>query len=143
MAVKKGDKVKVEYEGSLEDGSVFDSSDKHGEPLEFQAGEGQMIKGFDDAVIGMEEGEEKNITLQPKDAYGDKNPQMVQEVPKEKLPQGAEIKAGMMLGMMLPNGVQLPAKVVSVSEKGATLDLNHPLAGKVLKFRLKVVSISS
>ena len=143
MAVKKGDKVKVEYEGTLEDGSVFDSSERHGEPLEFTAGGGQMIKGFDDAVIGMEKGDEKNIELSSSEAYGDRNEQLVRDVPKEQLPKGIELKKGMMLGMMLPNGAQLPAKVVGLSEKGATLDMNHPLAGKTLKFRIKLVGIDS
>ncbi|MCK5373322.1 MAG: FKBP-type peptidyl-prolyl cis-trans isomerase, partial [Candidatus Aenigmarchaeota archaeon] len=86
MPVKKGDKVKVEYTGTLEDGTVFDSSEKHGEPLEFEVGAGQMIKGFDDAVVDMEKGDEKEITLKPADAYGDPNPQLIQKVPKDKLP---------------------------------------------------------
>lgn len=66
MAVKSGDTIKVEYEGKLDDGTVFDNSESHGEPLEFTAGKGQVVKGFDDAVIGMEKGEEKEFRLEPK-----------------------------------------------------------------------------
>ncbi len=144
MTVKKGDTVKVEYVGTLEDGEVFDSTEKHGgEPLEFTAGAGQMIKGFDDAVIGMKKGEEKSITLKPSDAYGDHNPQLIREVPKANLPPDVDVKPGMVLGMMLPNGHQFPAKVVRVTDKGASVDLNHPLAGKTLSFRLKIVEIGS
>ena len=139
MAVKKGDKIKVEYTGTLEDGTVFDSSEKHGQPLEFEVGAGQIIKGFDEAVIGMETGEEKEITLQPAEAYGDINPQMVQKVPRDKLPPDQDPKAGMMLMMKLQTGQQLPVKIIEVTDTEVTIDINHPLAGKVLKFKIKVV----
>jgi len=142
MPVKKGDKIKVEYEGKLEDGTVFDSSEKHGQPLEFEVGGGQMIKGFDEAVVGMEKDEEKEITLQPEDAYGQPNPELVKEVPRDQLPEG-DPKPGMMLGITLPNGMQLPAKIVDVSDDKVKIDLNHPLSGKVLTFKIKIVEISS
>lgn len=142
MPVKKGDKVKVEYTGTLEDGTVFDSSEKHGEPLEFEVGAGQMIKGFDDAVVGMEKGDEKEITLKPADAYGDPNPQLIQKVPKDKLPEGADLKAGMQLAMALPNGQQIPATITEIGDTEVTIDINHPLAGKTLKFKVKVVNVS-
>lgn len=141
MAVKKGDKVKVEYTGTLEDGTVFDASEKHGAPLEFEVGSGMVIKGFDEALVGMEKGEEKEVTIKPEQAYGDPNPEMVKKIPREQLPKDQEPKAGMMLIMSLPNGQQLPAKITEVSDKEVTLDLNHPLAGKTLKFKLKVVEI--
>ncbi|MBW2999183.1 peptidylprolyl isomerase [Candidatus Woesearchaeota archaeon] len=143
MPIKEGDKVTVEYTGTLEDGTVFDSSEKHGKPLEFEVGAKQLIKGFEDAVIGMEKGEEKEITLQPSEAYGDNNPQLIKEVPKEKLPQDKEVKPGMMLLMGLPNGAQVPARITEVTEKTVKIDLNHPLAGKVLNFKIKIVDFSS
>ena len=93
MGVKKGDKVKIEYTGTFDDGTVFDSSEKHGQPLEFEAGAGKVIKGFDEALIGMKKGEEKDITLKPSEAYGDHNSQLVKKVPKNKLPPDKEIKA--------------------------------------------------
>ena len=139
MTIKKGDKVKVEYTGTLEDGTVFDSSEKHGQPLEFEAGAGMVIKGFDQAVIGMKKGEEKEVTIKPEDAYGPVNPQMVQKIPKEKLPEGQKYEAGMMLMMQLQTGQQLPVKIVEVGKTEVTLDLNHPLAGKTLKFKIKIV----
>ncbi|MCK4808472.1 MAG: peptidylprolyl isomerase [Candidatus Aenigmarchaeota archaeon] len=142
MPVKKGDKVKVEYTGTLEDGTVFDSSEKHGEPLEFEVGAGQMIKGFDDAVVDMEKGDEKEITLKPADAYGDPNPQLIQKVPKDKLPEGADLKAGMQLAMALPNGQQIPATITEIGDTEVTIDINHPLAGKTLNFKVKVVDVS-
>ena len=140
MPVKKGDKIKVEYTGTLEDGTVFDSSEKHGKPLEFEVGGGQVIKGFDDAVIGMEKDEEKEIKLTSDKAYGDIKPDLVKEFPKDQLPKEQEVKVGMMLLMGLPNGTQMPVKIVEVKDDVVMIDLNHPLAGKTLIFKIKVVN---
>jgi len=143
MPIKKGDKVKVEYTGTLEDGTVFDSSEKHGKLLEFEVGSGQIIPGFDNAMIGMEKGQEKEIKLQPAEAYGEPNSKLVQNVPKDKLPKDQEIKQGMVLVLKAPNGMQTPARVTGETKDSVTIDLNHPLAGKVLNFKIKVVEISS
>ena len=140
--VKKGDKVKVEYVGKLEDGTVFDSSDKHDAPLEFIVGEGQLIKGFDNALVGMEEGEEKEIRLEPKDAYGEYNPELVKEMPRECFPQDKEIEAGMAFVMNLQDGRKALIRIAEVKEETITIDLNPPLAGKILLFKIKVVDIS-
>ena len=139
MTVKEGSKVKVDYTGSFEDGTVFDSSEKHGQPLEFTIGAKQVVPGFEATIVGMDKDEEKEITLQPKDAYGDVNPEMMRAVPKEQLPKDQEVKPGMMLAIGLPDGKQIPAKIAAVNDKEVTIDLNHPLAGKVLKFKVKVV----
>ncbi len=143
MAIKQGDKVKLDYTGTLEDGTVFDSSEKHGKPLEVEIGAKQIIPGFEAALMGMEKGEEKEVTLKPADAYGDINPQLQKKVPRSQLPPEAELKAGMMLGMQMPNGQQVPVRISEVSDSEVTLDLNHPLAGKTLKFKIKVVEISA
>jgi len=140
MAVKKGDKISVEYKGSFEDGEVFDSTEKHGGvPLEFEAGSGMVVPGFDKSVIGMKKDEEKTITLKPEEAYGPNNDQAVQKVPKDKFPK--EAKEGMMIGVPLPNGQQIPAKIVKITDKEVTIDMNHPMAGKTLVFWIKVVDI--
>ena len=139
--IKKGNKVKVEYTGTFDDGTIFDSSNRGEEshPLEFEVGAGQVIKGFDEAVEGMKVGEEKEIHLEAKEAYGDMNPEMIKTVPKERLP--AEAKEGSILAVGLPNGVKIPAKILEMNEKEAKIDLNHPLAGKNLNFKLKIVDI--
>ena len=141
MPVKKGDNVKVDYTGTFDDGTVFDSSEQHGNPLEFEIGAGKVIKGFDNALEGMEAGEEKDVKLQPADAYGDHDPQMLKKVPKDQLPKEQEVKVGMMLGVTLPNGAQIPAKITEIEDTTVTLDMNHPMAGKVLNFKLKLVEI--
>ena len=141
MPVKDGDNVKVEYEGTLDDGTVFDSSEKHG-PLEFEIGAEQVIKGFEEAVKGMEKGQEKQISLKSAEAYGDNNPQLIQRIPRDKLPQDQEPKTGMALLINLPNGSQVQAKITEVTKEEIVIDLNHPLAGKDLSFKIKVVEIS-
>ena len=141
MPIKSGDKIKVDYEGSLNNGTVFDSSEKHGEPLEFEVGCGQMIPGFEDAVMGMENGDEKKFKLEPTEAYGDRDPKLAQKVPKDQLPN--EVAPEMVLVVQLPDGVQIPVKVLEVSEEEVTLDLNHPLAGETLNFKIKIVDIAS
>lgn len=143
MSAKKGDKVTVEYTGTLENGEVFDSSEKHGKPLEFELGSGQVIKGFDDALMGMKEGEEKKISLKPEEAYGEPKAELVKQVPRDQLPKEQEPKEGMVLLLSLPDGKQVPAKIAKVGENEVSIDLNHPLAGKTLNFTLKLVKINS
>lgn len=146
MAVKKGDKIKVEYEGKFEDGTVFDSSKVHGNPLEFVVGSRMVVKGFDDAVIGMNKDGEKEFTLKPAEAYGERRDELQQKVPREKLPAlppGQELKVGMVLMVGTPDGQQMPVNITEVNDKEITIDLNHPLAGKTLIFKIKVLDISS
>ncbi len=142
MAVKEGDTIKVEYTGTLDDGTVFDSSEGHG-PIEFKVGEGRVIPGFEKAVVGMEKGEEKDVQIKSDDAYGDPDPEKVRPVPRDMFPKEEEPKPGMMIAIGLPNGVQLPAKILEVGAEQVKIDLNHPLAGKALNFKLKVVEISA
>lgn len=138
MVIKLGNKVKVEYEGRFTDGEVFDSTERHGgEPLEFVVGSGMLVPGFEKAVEGMAQGDEKEVTLKPEEAYGEVNPQYIQKLPKDKFP--AEAKEGMMIGIPTPMG-QIPATIKSIGEDFVELDMNHPLAGKTLIFKIKVVS---
>jgi len=142
MKVKKGDKIKVEYTGTFDNGKIFDSS-LGKKPLEFEVGTGQVIKGFDEALIGMEKGEEKDVKIKPEDAYGEPKEELLKKVPKDQMPKDKEVKKGMILVLSAPNGQQFPAVVKDVSEKEVTLDLNHPLAGKNLNFKFKVLEITS
>ncbi len=143
MPIKKGNKVKVEYTGTLDDGTVFDSTEKHGEPLEFEVGSGQLIPGFDDAVVGMKKGEEKEIKIEPADAYGEHNPELCKKIPRAKLPENEKLEKGSVLMMTLPNGMQFTALVAELDNDTVTLDLNHPLAGKKLNFKIKILDVSS
>lgn len=140
--IQKGTKVKVEYTGTLKDGSVFDSSEGK-EPLEFEAGEGKVIKGFDAAVLGMKLNEEKTFTIPAADAYGEPRPEMVNKIPKEQVPDVDKLKEGMLVGVALPTGQHMPAQVKAIDDKEVTLDLNHPLAGKDLTFKIKIVGMET
>ncbi|MFH1240205.1 MAG: peptidylprolyl isomerase [Candidatus Diapherotrites archaeon] len=136
--VQNGDKIKVDYKGTLEDGTEFDSSLKEGRtPLEFTAGAGQMIPGFDSAVIGMVVGEEKTVTLQPEDAYGTRDDSRIVEIPMATLTE-AEItpEVGMPISSSLGTAI-----IVEVNDDTVTLDYNHALAGKPLTFWIKIVEI--
>tara|TARA_Y100000310_G_scaffold1902_1_gene2386 strand:+ start:2257 stop:2682 length:426 start_codon:yes stop_codon:yes gene_type:complete len=141
MAIKKGDKIKVEYTGTLEDGKVFDSSEGK-PPLEFEVGAGKIIKGFDDAVTGMEKGQEKEVKIEPKDAYGIPAPELIKKVPRDQIPKEPEPKPGMVLLLKSPDGQQMPARITEVTDADVTIDLNHPLAGKTLTFKIKIVDVS-
>ena len=140
-AVKAGSIVKVEYTGTFENGTIFDSSENKA-PLEFEAGAGQMIKGFDSAVIGMGLGQEKTVKIGPSEAYGNYNPKLVTVIPRQNIPEEKDIKQGMMILVSSQNGQQAPALITEVNENNFTIDLNHPLAGKTLIFKIKVVDIS-
>lgn len=140
MPIKEGYYVKVEYTGTFEDGTLFDSTDEQGEPLEFQIGANQVIEGFEKAIAAMELDEEKEITLKPDDAYGDRKEDMVKDIPKENMPAD-ELEAGMTLMATLPTGMQVPVTVMEITDEHVKIDMNHPLAGKTLKFKLKIVEI--
>lgn len=143
MAIDKGNKIKIEYTGTLDSGEVFDSSENHGQPLEFTIGEGKVLPKFESEIIGMDEGQEKSIKIEAKDAYGENNPELMRKIPKEQLPEDVreKVQPGMTLGMQTPQGQQMPVKVAEVGENDITLDLNHPLAGQNLNFKIKIVEV--
>jgi len=138
--IQVGDSVIVNYTGKLEDGTIFDSSLTEGrEPLSSKLGEGKLIKGFEDGLIGMSVGETKTIEIEPENAYGSYNELMIAEVPKDNMPQN--VKVGETLQGMSPQGPVI-VKVIEVKDDVIIIDANHPLAGKKLIFDLEVVGIS-
>ena len=143
MTAKTGDKVKIEYTGTLDDGTVFDSNVEDGNLLEFEIGGGQVIKGFDDAILGMKEGEEKQFIISPAEAYGEHDPTLIQKVPREIFPSDAELVPGLLFEAGLPTGEKVPAIITAIEEQIVLVDLNHPLAGKRLNFKIKLSSITS
>ena len=137
---KNSDTVKVHYTGKLEDGSVFDSSINH-DPLEFTIGEGQVIPGFEEAVLGMDLNETKTVTIPEDKAYGPYHKDLVAEVDRSQLPADLEPEIGQQLEGRQPDGQVIVATVIGVSESNVTLDANHPLAGKNLTFEIQLVAI--
>lgn len=142
--VKNGDTVKVHYTGKLtEDGSVFDSS-REREPLEFTLGEGQLIPGFEEAVIGMEEGDDTTVEIPSKEAYGERREDLELEVAKGDLPDNIDPEVGMQLQMQQQeNGQAIPVQITAVEDDYVELDANHPLAGQDLTFDIELVELKS
>lgn len=135
-----GDTVKIHYTGTLEDGQQFDSSEGR-DPLEFELGAGQVVPGFEKAVSGMTVGESKSVKIEPEDAYGERNPEAVQEVPKSALPEELNPEEGMMLQAQNQSGQSVQLRVVAVKDETIIVDANHPLAGKTLNFDINLVAI--
>jgi FKBP-type peptidyl-prolyl cis-trans isomerase 2 len=139
---QNGQTVQVHYTGTLEDGTQFDSSAGR-DPLSFTLGQGQVIPGFEQAVAQMTVGESCTITIPAAEAYGDHHPQMVQDVPRNQIPAEIELAVGMPLQATGPDGQVHQLVVVALNEETATLDGNHPLAGKDLTFALELVAIDA
>ncbi|WP_339763185.1 peptidylprolyl isomerase [uncultured Hoeflea sp.] len=137
---KSGDTVRINYTGTLTDGTRFDSSEGR-EPLEFQLGSGQIISGLDREVEGMKVGDKQTVTVTAEEAYGPHDPAKVQNIPRSALPAEMEPQEGMQLQAQTPQGGQVALIVTSVDEQEITVDANHPLAGKDLIFDIEMVEI--
>lgn len=133
--------ISVDYTGTLDSGEVFDSSEGR-EPLEVHMGAGRMIPGFERALMGMAVSEKKTFTLNPAEAYGERDENLTREFPRASLPAELDPQIGTLVGLTTPQGQQVPAKIVAVDAEKITIDLNHPLAGENLTFAIEVVGIS-
>jgi FKBP-type peptidyl-prolyl cis-trans isomerase SlpA len=142
MAIENNSKVTLDYEGKLEDGQIFDTSTHgdHSHPLTFTVGEGNVIPGFEKAVLGMNVNEEKEFEIAPEDAYGMPDERLFQEIPRNVLPQTPEPQAGMALMMQTPEG-NIPVMISEVKADSVVLNMNHPLAGKKLIFKIKILKV--
>ena len=137
---ERGDTVAVHYKGTLEDGSIFDSSEGD-QPIEFTIGAHEVIDGFETAVIGMSAGDRKTEAIPPENAYGNHEEELVFHVPRSSMQPGLEISPGDFVRVTLPDGQTAPMQVLEIDEEAVTLDANHPLAGKTLTFELELVEI--
>ncbi len=138
---KSGDTVQVHYTGTLNDGTVFDSSAGR-TPLEFTVGSGQVIKGFDDGVSGMNPGDKKTINIPVEDAYGPANEEMIFTLNRTDIPDDIPLEEGMTLNMHEDGSPRpIPVIVRQLSDTSVTLDANHPLAGQALTFDIELVDV--
>ncbi|MFZ4524324.1 MAG: FKBP-type peptidyl-prolyl cis-trans isomerase [Chlorobium sp.] len=137
---KKGDTVTVHYTGTLDDGTVFDTSAER-EPLKFTIGGGQVIPGFDVAVIDMVPGDVRVTVIPAEEAYGEHSAELVTDVDRERFPADMELEIGQQLQVGLDDGGQAVVMVVDLSDTTVTLDANHPLAGQQLTFEIELVEI--
>ncbi len=136
-----GKRVRVHYMGTLNDGSLFDSTFGRGDPMEFICGVGMMIPGFDKAVANMDVGDTIDVHLMPDEAYGETNPNAIIHAPLSALPRGDELEVGMRIYLQGPHGAPMPVRVVAKDEETITFDANHELAGQELNFKIELVSV--
>ena len=139
---KNGDTVKVHYTGKLDDGTIFDSSEGK-DPLQFTIGKGQLLQAFEQGVIGLAEGDSKNIHLTAQEGYGLKQDKLIGKLPLEALPEDLTPEVGIRLQMKTPEDQLIVLKIVEVSDNDITVDANHELAGENLKFEIALVEIES
>ena len=138
---KQGDTVKVNYTGKLSDGTIFDSSiGRH--PMQFTVGKGQLIAGFEKAVLGMAAGDKKTVVIPVAEAYGPRQDSAVVEVERKNLPADLEAQIGQRLELTQEDDSTVLVTVMGASETSLTLDANHPLAGKELTFEIELLSIA-
>ena len=141
--VGTGNTVTLHYKGTLDDGTEFDSSYERGEPIQVITGAGQLIKGFDEALVGMGEGETKTFTLTPSEAYGERDEDATTTLAKGAFPDEFEFSEGMTVPLAGPNGQPFIATITEVKEDEVVADLNHPMAGKNLTFEVEVLTIGT
>lgn len=141
MPVKKGDKVRIDYEGFLDDGRIFDETKEHGVPLKLIVGKGLFLDEFENAIIGMEAGEVKTIRIPPSKAYGDHNPDLIEIIPIADLNFRNPLEKGNLLVISGSNGSETPAKIIDFSETDVTLDFNHPLSGITMNYKITLIEI--
>ena len=138
---KTGDSVSIHYTGKLQDGTVFDSS-RDRDPLQFAIGNGEVIPGFEAAVVGMTPGDAKTEVIPAEKAYGPRQPEMVMVVERQQIPADIPLDVGLQLQLQGPAGQTVPVLVTDLSEAEVTLDANHPLAGETLIFDIELVAIA-
>lgn len=138
-AIQSGDTVSVHYTGKLENGEIFDSSSGR-RPMTFTVGTGQIIRGFDEAVLGMAVGDRKTVTIAPEMAYGPRQLELIVDIPRTTVPEGMDLEKGMMIELVDPQGNRIPAEVFEILDEVVKMDLNHFLAGKTLVFDIEIVS---
>jgi peptidylprolyl isomerase len=142
VQAKNGDTVKVHYTGRLSDGSIFDSSQGR-EPLEFVLGQGMMIAGFEEGILGMQLNESKTIQMPAEKGYGDSNPNLIFKVSRNDIPADIPLELGMTLSAHVGEDEEIPVIITAITLTDVTLDANHPLAGKELIFDVQIMEISS
>lgn len=142
MPVKNGDTVKVHYILKDADGEIVESS-ADTSPVEFKLGEGNMIPGFEKAVLGMELNEKKTVEIAPEDAYGPRDDKKIFDFDRSKAPEDFNPQVGQTIQMHRPDGQSFAVTVLGETDKGFRLDANHPLAGKVLNFDIELIEITT
>ena len=139
--VETGHFVKVDYTGKLDNGEVFHTT-QNAKPVEIEVGAGRLIKGFEEALVGMEANEKKSFDLTAEEGFGPRDENMMQTFNRADLPNDFQPKIGDVVALSTPQGGQVPAKVKEMDDEKITVDLNHPLAGQALSFDVEIIEIN-
>jgi len=136
--IKSGDTISVEYTGKFQSGKVFDSNSGRA-PLKFTVGSGMLVKGFDQAVIGMKAGEKKTVVIDPEEGYGLRNEDHHVDIPRLHFPDEIPLTVGLQVDLQNPEGQPVPASIAEINEDTIRMDINHFLAGKTLEFDICII----
>jgi peptidylprolyl isomerase len=139
--IENGKYVQIQYTGTFENGELFDSNVGQ-QPLEFQVGSGTIITGLEKAIQNMELNDEKDVKVNPENGYGDRNSDFVLTVPRAEVQNNFNPEPGMIISIQMENGQLIPARITEVDSENVILDLNHPLAGKTLYFKVKLIAVT-
>ena len=143
LNVQEGRKVTVDCRIKFGDGTLYYSSDRAGRPMEFRVGAGEVLGSFEKAIRGMKEGERKTFSIQPEDAYGKHDPRKIVRYPIDQVPRDVKPEVGTMINVTLRSGERRPGWIAAVTPEAVVVDLNHPLAGRILNCRVTVLNIAS
>lgn len=141
IKASSGDRVRVHYTGTLDSGQQFDSSEGR-DPIAFRLGEGQVIAGFENAVVGMSAGEQRKVTIPVEQAYGPRREEMVFVIPRDQFPADVRLEKGMRVSGNTSDGQRVDMAVIAFTDDSVTLDGNHPLAGETLIFEITLVDVA-
>ena len=137
--ITDGNKVQLHYRGTLDDGTEFDNSHERGAPIEVEVGAGQVIPGFNNALLGMDIGDKKTVTIPPDEAYGPLLEHAKTEIKRDLFPEDLQLTEGMPVPLATEEGQRILGRIEALSDELVTVDLNHPLAGQTLTFEIEVV----
>ncbi len=141
MGAKEGDNVKLHYTAKFDNGITFDTSEGQ-DPVEFKVGANQIIEGVEEAVIGLDAGDKKVVSIEPEKGYGQHEDDLIREAPKDILGD-QDVQNGEVIQLQTAEGEVIPAQVVDTNDESVTFDLNHPLAGKILNFEIEVINVDA
>lgn len=133
--------VTMHYKLSLASGEVLDSSFERNEPFSFLAGHNQIIPGLEKSLMGMDVGDKKTISVEPNEAYGERDDELVQAVPRNQIPPEIDLQVGKILQAQGPQGIPIEVTIVGITDDEVTVDMNHPLAGETLNFDVEILDV--
>ena len=142
MKVAPQSVVTLRFRIYLKDGSIADDSSNYGEDFQFEMGSGVFSEAFENRLLGLEPGSRTKVMLQPEQAFGEKHPSLIYQVPKNRFPEGVSLEEGEIIAFSQPDGQEMPGMITDVFDNEVTVDFNHPLSGHVVLIDATIVGVS-